>query len=153
MRNRICLLAHPVVALAYRYSSRTDLSRRLVPLAELAGQAVSPAARQPQAQPRRLHFRLTEDVRQALVEDYLNGIPTTELTSKYSLGKGSVLQILEDAGVSMRRQGLGEAEIDEAVRLYQSGLSLVRVAKSLDSAPTTVNRALQARGVRLRPRR
>ena len=51
-------------------------------------------------------------VRQALVEDYLNGIPTTQLTTKYSLGKGSVLQILEDAGVPMRRQGLNEAEVE-----------------------------------------
>ena len=100
------------VALAYRYSSRTDLSRRLVPLAELAGQAPRTAPKQPHAPPRRLHFRLTDAVRQALVEDYLNGIPTTQLTTKYSLGKGSVLQILEDAGVPMRRQGLNEAEVE-----------------------------------------
>ena len=140
------------VALAYRYSSRTDLSRRLVPLAELAGQAPSTAPKQPHAPPRRLHFRLTDAVRQALVEDYLNGIPTTQPTTKYSLGKGSVLQILEDAGVPMRRQGLNEAEVDEAVRLYESGMSLARVATQLGSEPTTVGRALHARGVRLRPR-
>lgn len=53
----------------------------------------------------------------------------------------------------MRRQGLSETEADEAVRLYESGLSLARAATQIGSAPTTVNRALQARGVRLRPRR
>ncbi|MEI2826893.1 MAG: hypothetical protein V9F04_11150 [Dermatophilaceae bacterium] len=89
----------PLVALAYRYSSRTDLSRRLVPLAELAGQAPHPRTEQPHVVPRSLHFRLTDDVRHALIKDYLNGIPTTQLTTKYSLGKGSVLQILEEAGV------------------------------------------------------
>lgn len=142
----------PLVALAYRYSSRTDLSRRLLPLAELAGQAARPEPARAQLRPRRLHFRLTDDVRQSLVRDYLNGIPTTELTTKYSLGKGSVLQLLEEAGVAMRRQGLSDADVDRAVVLYTSGLSLARVAKQLGSAPTTVSRALHTRGVRLRPR-
>lgn len=52
----------------------------------------------------------------------------------------------------MRRQGLTDAETTEAIRLYQSGLSLVKIATQLDSAPTSINRALVSHGVRLRGR-
>lgn len=110
------------------------------------------AISRPTTPPRRLRFRLDEVTRVALVDEYLAGTPTTELTIKYALSKGAVLQILGESGVAMRRQGFVDAQADEAVRLYESGLSLAKVANEIGSSSTTVNRALVARGVTLRGR-
>lgn len=140
------------VALAERYSQRPDLTRRLDRLNKLAGQTPSVVPQPPTASPRSLRYRLSDTQRQAIVRDYQNGTPTTELTRRFQLGKGTVLKLLEEAGADMRRQGLTGAEITEAVRLYQAGLSLAKIATQLDSAPTTINRALVSCGVRLRGR-
>ena len=55
-----------------------------------------------------MHFRLTNDQRTAQVADYETGLPTTELITRYGLAKGTVLRLLEEAGVAMRRQGLSD---------------------------------------------
>ena len=52
--------------------------------------------------------------------NYQDGIPTTELTKIYGLSKASVLAVLGEAGVHMRRQGLNEEQTAEAVRLLGS---------------------------------
>lgn len=121
-------------------------------LDKLAAQVSFPVPEPLRPSQRNLRFRLNEAQRQALVVDYRNGTPTTQLTSRYQLSKGSVLEILADGGVEMRRQGLTETQTSEATRLYESGHSLAAIATKLNSAPTTVNRALTARGVRLRGR-
>jgi hypothetical protein len=43
--------------------------------------------------------RLDADIAERLVADYNAGVPTTQLTKKYELGKGSVLRLLSDAAV------------------------------------------------------
>lgn len=121
-------------------------------LQKLAGQVPCEAPTAPSSPPRSLRFRLPDTQRGALVTDYQNGTPTTELTGRYQLSKGSVLQILEAAGIQMRRQGLTDDQATRAVQLYEAGLSLAQVATRLHSAPTTINRALVARGVMLRGR-
>lgn len=102
--------------------------------------------------PYRLGQRLDPQIRQQLARDYEAGIPTTELTQIYRLSKPSVLKLLQAAGVSMRRQGLDQEQTAEAVRLYRSGLSLVRVGERIGFGPTSVANALRAAGVRLRGR-
>jgi len=102
--------------------------------------------------PYRLEQRLDGGIRAQLVRDYEAGIPITELTENYRLSKASVLRLLRDAGVSMRRQGLDPEQTAEAVRLYGSGLSLVRVGERLGFGPTSVANALRAAGITLRGR-
>lgn len=102
--------------------------------------------------PYRLEQRLAMEVVEQLVRDYEVGIPTTELTVTYRLSKASVLKLLREAGVVMRRQGLNEAQTAEAVRLYRSGLSLVRVGEQIGFGPTSVAKALRSAGMRLRGR-
>jgi hypothetical protein len=101
---------------------------------------------------RSLHFRLTLEQRAALVADYETGLPTTELTTRYGLAKGTVLRLLEEAGVSLRRQGLSQDVAEQARLLYESGLSLAGVGERLGQAPTSVSRVLKKMGVHLRAR-
>lgn len=50
----------------------------------------------------------------------------------------------------MRRAGLSPEQIDEAVRLYQIGLSLDRVGKRVGASSRTISARLQENGVRIR---
>ena len=87
-----------------------------------------------------------------LVADYESGVPTTELTGRYGLAKSSVLKLLADRGVVMRRQGLSEAELTKAAQLYEQGLSVLDVGERIGRSSTVVWRALKKHGVALRPR-
>ena len=50
----------------------------------------------------RVADRLNESVINQLVKDYRDGIPTTRLTARYRLAKGTVLKLLRDHGVTIR---------------------------------------------------
>ena len=49
-----------------------------------------------QRRPYRIAQRLDEATIQQLVQDYRDGIPTTRLTMRYGLGKGTVLKLLRE---------------------------------------------------------
>lgn len=89
-----------------------------------------------------------------MVADYEAGMSTTQLTGEYGLRKASVLRLLHEAGTDMRRrQPFSERQVDEAARLYASGLSVAAIGLRLEAHPSTVWRTLKARGVTLRPPR
>jgi hypothetical protein len=50
----------------------------------------------------------------------------------------------------MRRRNLSADKVDDAIRLYTSGLSLARVGEHLRADPTTVLNRLRERGVTTR---
>jgi len=72
--------------------------------------------------------------------------------AEYGISKASVLKLLADAGVPMRRQPLTAAQVTEAVDLYQAGLSLAKVSELLTLPHESVRRALIDAGVRMRSR-
>jgi len=94
--------------------------------------------------------RLNPATIQQLVQEYQDGTPTTTLTKRYQLGKGTVLRLLASQGVSMRRQSLTPEQILEAARLYGSGLSLAQVGHQLGCDHGAVWRALKAAGIPMR---
>lgn len=142
-----------LVALAYRYSHRNDLARRWQRLSNEAA-TVQPTEPRNEAEqrPKLLQLRLTPAEIELIVAEYKAGAHCTDLATKHKIAKASVLKILEEHGVPKRRQTLTAAQVDEAVRRYEGGQSLARVAASLGTGATTINRVLKARGVRIRGR-
>jgi hypothetical protein len=57
--------------------------------------------------PQRVDRRLGEDRISELVAAYVAGSPSTRLTRQYGVGKGTVLRLLRERGVAIRRQGPG----------------------------------------------
>jgi hypothetical protein len=57
-----------------------------------------------------------------LVADYQAGQTTTQLMTTYRIGKGTVLRLLETAGVPRRNQPLTPKQCAEAITLYPAGL-------------------------------
>jgi hypothetical protein len=129
----------------HSYSKNKHLLARLEPLLHLRP-VVLPERQDEERVLRSLRFRLTNEQRAALVADYEAGVPTTELTTRYGLAKGTVLRLLEEAGIAMRRQGLSKGVAEQARLLYESGLSVAAVGERLGQAPTSMARALRRLG-------
>jgi hypothetical protein len=71
----------------------------------------------------------------------------------YGLGKGSVLRLLEEAGVERRRQGQRNIDVVEAAEHYEAGWLLARLAAIYGCGAETVRQALLGHGVAVRPRK
>jgi DNA invertase Pin-like site-specific DNA recombinase len=104
------------------------------------------------AVPHKLSQRLSQETIRQIVTRYEAGEPSTALTKEFGIGKGSVLKVLREAGVTMRNQGLSNEQIDDAQRLYESGQSLGRIGEKFGVDHTVVRRQLIRRGVWMRDR-
>ncbi len=84
------------------FAGQRDLSRALKVL-----DAPTTNLDKPAGQPRvhKLDRRLYPELIAALVADYPAGMSSVKLMETYGLGKGSVLKLLREAGVTIRRPG------------------------------------------------
>lgn len=96
--------------------------------------------------------RLTDEQVAELVELYRSGLGTPALSERFGISKPSVLELLHDRGVRLRRQPLTKTQRARAVQLYEEGLAIKPIAETLSSSFGAVHRVLKAEGVRLRPR-
>lgn len=55
---------------------------------------------------------------------YAAGETSTALAAEYGVAKSTILRLLRENRVVVRRQPLTTEQVSEAVRLYESGLSL-----------------------------
>ena len=76
------------------------------------------------------------------------GAPSTALTAKYKIGKGTVLKILGDHGVSRRNQPLSPEKCAEAIQLYLAGWSMAKVGRRYGRAHTVIRDLLRRHQVR-----
>lgn len=127
---------------------RDQLTRLELGGAKLADLPLRPLTPRPPVE--RLTLRFGPDDLARLVADYQAGVPTTELVTRYGLGKGSVLRLLREQGVTIRYQSPTTEQVDQAVQLYATGLSLAAVGDHLGFSAHTIRRALLAAGVRTR---
>jgi transposase-like protein len=136
------------VEVLQRYSKLEPISFDLCSERESAD---PPPARTAAPRVHKLDKRLDPAVVAELVAAYEAGTSATQLTKQYNVGKGSVLRLLHEAGVAIRQpRVMGQAEIDQAVQLYESGQSLQRVGDHLGWNHKTIYRQLKKRGVTMR---
>lgn len=74
-------------------------------MAKLPDQASDQQQRPTAAPPRphKLEHWLTPELAEQVIQDYQAGISSSKLTLKYQLGKSTVLRILHEAGVQLRK--------------------------------------------------
>jgi len=94
--------------------------------------------------------RLEPEQISQLVAAYQRGATVYELADQFKCHRTTVSGAIKSRGAFMRRTPLTERQIDEAVTLYETGLSLAKVGKLLSANAGTVRQQLFARGVRLR---
>lgn len=95
--------------------------------------------------------RLSKEIRTTVAERYAAGETTTALAQEYGVAKSTIIGILRDMSVVMRRQPLTAEQVSEAARLYESGLSLSQVAEQLKVNQETMRVAIISAGVMIRP--
>lgn len=96
-------------------------------------------------------FRFTVQQRQAVVAAYEAGQTMASLARQYGVKRETISHLLRRSGVEIRqRRVISQAEVDEAVRLYRNGLSLVAIGKQLRWDPKTIHRQLKKRGAVMR---
>ncbi|MBT9605865.1 hypothetical protein [Microbacterium sp.] len=96
--------------------------------------------------------RLSDEQVAELVELYRSGLGAPALSERFGISKPSVLELLHDRGVRMRRQSLTNMQRVRAVQLHAEGLAIKPIAAKLGSSFGAVHRVLKAEGVRLRRR-
>jgi len=102
--------------------------------------------------PRRLNQRLDAELIGELVHTYRAGAPTAELRQRYGLGQGSVLKLLREHEVTLRWQGLSDADKVAAIALYRDGATFAQLGVRFGVSPNVVRRVLLAAGLTPRPR-
>jgi hypothetical protein len=102
------------------------------------------------AQPFKLDQRLKPETVAEIVARYEAGEPSTALASTFAINKNSVIKLLREADVPIRKQGLTNDQIAEAVQLYASGQSLAKIGTHLAVDHGAVWRQLRKRGVKMR---
>lgn len=97
--------------------------------------------------------RLTAATRAEIAAQYAAGKSSLALAKEYNIAKATVLGILRDHRVVVRKQkSLTPKQVARAVKLYEAGQSLERIARPLDVSASTVRNALLAAGHQTRPR-
>lgn len=96
--------------------------------------------------------RLNASNRAALVAAYAEGAPVKVLAKRFGVHRTTVMEIARRAGIDRRRPGLSKSGRVEATRLYESGLSLARVAAKLGVSDDSVREAVIACGGIIRSR-
>lgn len=97
-----------------------------------------------------VQWRLSQPEVKALLADYEAGQQVGELARAYGIHRTTVSAHVARAGKT--RQRLTEAQVEEAIRLYEQGQSLRVVGQYLDVSDKMVRRALHDSGVTVRPR-
>ncbi|MDN3312070.1 helix-turn-helix domain-containing protein [Microbacterium oryzae] len=109
------------------------------------------SARSLQPRVKRGWNRLSGEDQAVVVARYKDGVTSTALAADFGVAKSTILRILRDARIVVRRQSMTPDQVSDAARLYESGLSLSQVAKRLNVNQETMRVAISATGVTLRP--
>lgn len=125
------------------------LSRLRNQLSPLLTVTDEPVAR-PGSSPRLLQRRLTLLEIHQLLAEYQSGYSMKVLAVRWGLHRTTVAGHLRRGDVRLRRQGVSDADLDEAARLYEEGWSCLRLADRYDCAGETVRQGLIQAGVQLR---
>lgn len=104
----------------------------------------------PSVRQRQTQRRLTAEQLKQLIAEYEAGASMKELATRWNLHRTTVAAQLRQAGVQLRRQGVPDTLLDEAIRLYGEGWSCRRLAERYGCDAETVRQALRRAGVRLR---
>jgi transposase len=102
--------------------------------------------------PRRVRRRLTPAAIQQLCAHYQAGSSTRELATRYGLSKTAATALLREREIPIRRQGLSDQQVRQAVQLYEAGSSVVQVARTMNLPASSIYDALQRASVVMRAR-
>ena len=99
----------------------------------------------------RLDNRLSAEAVATIIAEYETGTPSTVLGKQYGTSGAAIVRLLRDYGIEIRNKRLTPAQLEEAERLYLTGLSLVSVGEVMGIKSATIYVNLKRAGVQMRP--
>jgi hypothetical protein len=96
---------------------------------------------------RRHLFHLSEAQVKEIIAAYKSGSTTYELAMQYGIHRMRVSRILERSQVLRRRRVMNDLDAYQAIELYKSGLSLVRVGEQVGYTSNAIRKALIDNGI------
>lgn len=96
--------------------------------------------------------RLRSTRQAELIADYVAGMPVKAISEKYGVHRGTIPDVVRRGGGAVRVAGLDADERVRASSLYESGMTLVQVARRMDIGDEAVRQAVLDEGGQIRPR-
>lgn len=122
------VLRHHMMGLIASYRNRVQETAQFRKLLRLRSAPVREAA--PRAVPGRAR-QLSEAERNQLARDYEGGATMRELSAKYRINRVRVSKQLARLASEVRKRRMAPSEVAEAIRLYESGVSMAMVGNRL----------------------
>lgn len=85
-----------------------------------------------------------------MVTRYTAGEAIRALSREYGISRSGLRQLLQNAKVVLREQGITPENVELAVQFYRQGMTLVQVAEQVGSSYGALRKALHEQGVALR---
>ena len=101
---------------------------------------------------RRVRRRLEPAFIEEITEQYRAGATTPGLCKTYGLSKPSMLRLLREEGVELRRRPLADEQVAIAVEMYAFDQPIAAIATHLHTGYNNVRQRLIKAGTQLRPR-
>ncbi len=134
------------------YCNSNSATRQLNDLIDKA-RASAPTSRPNRRVPQKAAPQLAPDQVEQLIALYTQGDSIYQQARRFGIHRGTVKDHLRRAGIPIRpgnQAKLGVTDKDEVVRLYESGLSIHKIAVQFGVTDNPVHNALKERGVRMR---
>ncbi|QHK19834.1 hypothetical protein GU243_08905 [Pseudarthrobacter psychrotolerans] len=85
-----------------------------------------------------------------MTDRYQQGWSSRRLAEVYGVSKTSIVILLREADIPIRRQGLGDFQVEGVIEHYAAGASLAAIGKAHQVSADTVRKLLLAQGIKLR---
>lgn len=85
----------------------------------------------------------TPELLAQLRAEYEAGKPARAIAEEYKVDRATMMRHLREAGVAIRRQGLTDAQAQQAAAMYRSGMTQTQVAAKFGVSQKTAGRYLQ----------
>lgn len=96
--------------------------------------------------------RLRPARRAELIADYEAGMAVKAISAKYGVHRSTIPALVRREGVLVRVAGLDAEERARASSLYESGMTLVQVARRMGIGDDAVRQAVLDEGGQIRPK-
>jgi hypothetical protein len=83
---------------------------------------------------------------------YQAGETTQRIVTSFGISKTRVATVLREEGITIRRHGLNDGQVNEAATFYVAGKSLAWLGARYGVSHTTIANALRRQGIELRSR-
>ncbi|MHA7268395.1 hypothetical protein [Arthrobacter sp. HLT1-20] len=94
--------------------------------------------------------RLTAIDQATIAARYQQGWSSRRLADVYGISKTSIVIMLRESDIPIRRQGLRDSQADDIAMHYAAGASLAAIGKAHDVSADTVRKLLLKQGITLR---